>query len=65
MRNLGFLLACLLVAFHAGAQSFKTVGSRITDVIVFLDRAQVTREVKTRIESGKTELNYYRPYVAA
>jgi uncharacterized protein (TIGR02231 family) len=56
MRNLGFLLACLLVAFHAGAQSLKAVDSKITDVTVFLDRAQVTREIKTRIESGKTDL---------
>lgn len=56
MRNLWFLLACLLVAFHAGAQSSKTVESKITDVTVFLDRAQVTRQVKTRIESGRSEL---------
>jgi uncharacterized protein (TIGR02231 family) len=56
MRNVVFLLACLLVAFHAGAQSLKVVESKITNVTVFLDRAQVTREVKTRIESGKTDL---------
>jgi uncharacterized protein (TIGR02231 family) len=56
MRNVIFLLACLLVAFHAGAQTVKPVDSKITDVTVFLDRAQVTREIRTRVVAGKTDL---------
>ena len=32
------------------------VESKITNVTVFLNKAQVTREVKTRIESGKSTL---------
>ena len=38
------------------AQSDKTVDSKIKNVTVFLSNAQVTREVKTRIEAGKTNL---------
>jgi uncharacterized protein (TIGR02231 family) len=38
------------------AQIEKPVDSKITDVVVFLSKAQVTREVKTRIEAGKTTL---------
>ena len=38
------------------AQSDKTVDSKIKNVTVFLNNAQVTREVKTRIEAGKTNL---------
>ncbi|HZY82526.1 MAG TPA: DUF4139 domain-containing protein [Cyclobacteriaceae bacterium] len=38
------------------AQSEKPVDSKISGVTVFLSRAQVTREVKTRLEAGKTTL---------
>jgi uncharacterized protein (TIGR02231 family) len=46
----------LLVAIQAFSQQQKTVESKITNVTVFLSKAQVTREVKTRIEAGKTNL---------
>lgn len=38
------------------AQQEKKVESQITDVTVFLSQAQVTREVKSRVDAGKTEL---------
>ncbi|MBI3483100.1 MAG: mucoidy inhibitor MuiA family protein [Bacteroidetes bacterium] len=38
------------------AQTSQPVNSKITDVTVFLNRAQVTRQVKTQLSSGKTEL---------
>lgn len=38
------------------AQVEKPVDSKITNVTVFLSKAQVTREVKTRIEAGKSTL---------
>jgi len=40
----------------ARGQVEKQVASSITDVTVFLSRAQVTRQLKTRIEVGKTSL---------
>ena len=53
-------LITLVLAFSFStpliAQSDKNVESKITDVTVFLDKAQVTREVKTRVENGKTNL---------
>lgn len=38
------------------AQEEQRVESKITDVTVFLNKAQVTRQVKTRVESGRTTL---------
>jgi uncharacterized protein (TIGR02231 family) len=38
------------------SQTDKPVESRIDEVTVFLSKAQVTREVKTRLEAGKTNL---------
>jgi uncharacterized protein (TIGR02231 family) len=46
----------LLNAGAALAQIEKPVESKITNVTVFLSKAQVSREVKTRIEAGKTTL---------
>ncbi len=50
------VLALGIVAIVTHAQTEKTLESKITDVTVFLNRAQVTREAKTRIEAGKTNL---------
>lgn len=52
------LIASLLLisGWHGFSQPDKPVDSRISNVIVFLNRAQVTREVKTRVEAGKTNL---------
>ncbi len=49
-------VASLLVSINALAQVEKPVESKITSVTVFLANAQVTREVKTRIEPGKSTL---------
>lgn len=53
-------LSIFIVAFSIVVPSFaqleKSVDSKITDVIVFLNKAQVTRQVKTRIEAGKTNI---------
>jgi uncharacterized protein (TIGR02231 family) len=38
------------------AQEEKAVDSKIASVTVFLNKAQVTREVKTRLDAGKTNL---------
>lgn len=50
------LLALLFSASAALAQVEKPVDSKITNVTVFLSKAQVTREIKTRVEAGKTTL---------
>lgn len=50
------LLLCLCAGIGASAQTDKPVDSRISRVTVFLNRAQITREVKTRLEAGKTNL---------
>jgi uncharacterized protein (TIGR02231 family) len=52
---------CLLAFtfFHlsvAMSQHEKATESKITNVTVFLDRAQVTREVKMRVDAGKTDI---------
>jgi uncharacterized protein (TIGR02231 family) len=46
----------LVITASATAQPDKRIESQITKVTVFLNKAQVTREVKTRIEAGKTNL---------
>nr|PZN55380.1 MAG: mucoidy inhibitor-like protein [Bacteroidota bacterium] len=48
-----FLLA---VAFTAKAQTVTEVESKIREVTVFLNRAQVVREIKTRVNPGETNL---------
>lgn len=55
-KKLFILSTLFLFAVTSFAQQDKTVDSRITDVTVFLNKAQVTREVKTRVEAGKTNL---------
>jgi hypothetical protein len=49
------LLGLALVMMVSGYAE-KTTDSKITNVTVFLNKAQVTREVKTRAEAGKTNL---------
>ncbi len=49
------LVTCLL--FTQGfAQTNQPVSSRITEVTVFLNRAQVTRQLKTQLPAGKSNL---------
>ncbi|MBX2961828.1 MAG: DUF4139 domain-containing protein [Cyclobacteriaceae bacterium] len=49
-------LYLLVAMFPAFSQSEKQVDSKISRVTVFLNRAQVTRELKTRVETGRTNL---------
>jgi uncharacterized protein (TIGR02231 family) len=57
MKLKSILIGVLLLnAAFVFAQAEKSVESRISGVTVFLSRAQVTREVKTRLEAGKTTL---------
>jgi uncharacterized protein (TIGR02231 family) len=56
MKYLMLALVILLSGTIALAQSEKKVDSKITNVTVFLNKAQVTREAKTRIEAGKTNV---------
>lgn len=56
MRNISLLIILALGNVTAFGQTEKVVDSKITDVTVFLNKAQVTREIKTRLEAGKMEL---------
>ncbi len=48
-----FLISLSIISY---SQTDKPVDSKISRVTVFLNRAQVTREVKTKIEAGRTNL---------
>jgi len=56
MKNPVALSILFLVSITAFGQTEKPVESRIDEVTVFLNKAQVTREVRTRLEAGKTNL---------
>ncbi|MFM9839327.1 MAG: DUF4139 domain-containing protein [Cyclobacteriaceae bacterium] len=56
MKNQLLATALSVSAMVASGQNEKPVDSKITNVTVFLNKAQVTREVKTRLEAGKTNL---------
>jgi len=56
MKRITLLLIFLTVLNVTYAQSDKPVDSKINRVTVFLNRAQVTREVKSRVEAGRTNL---------
>jgi len=54
--KISILIVLLGLSGAVFGQSEKTVESKISDVTVFLARAQVTRDVKTKIEAGKTNV---------
>jgi uncharacterized protein (TIGR02231 family) len=57
MKNKFWMVGAIIFhAFSAGAQTEKPIESRITDVTVFLAKAQITREAKTRVDVGKSSL---------
>jgi uncharacterized protein (TIGR02231 family) len=56
MKNELLATALSVSALVAMGQTDKPVDSKITNVTVFLNKAQVTREVKTNLEAGKTNL---------
>jgi uncharacterized protein (TIGR02231 family) len=56
MKHQILVIGLLVLAFSANAQHELRVDSKITNVTVFLTRAQIMRDVKTRVEAGKTEI---------
>ena len=56
MKNQLLAASLILMAAIAIAQPEKATDSKITNVTVFLSNAQVTREVKTHIDAGRTNL---------
>lgn len=56
MKRIQVWTIIAFAAFQTFGQTNKPVDSRITDVTVFLNKAQVTRKVKTKIEEGKINL---------
>lgn len=56
MRKISVFIILTLGSLLAFGQTEKLVDSKITDVTVFLNKAQVTREMKTRLDAGKMEL---------
>lgn len=56
MKNRFLIIAFSMCISLAFGQTEKPTDSKIKEVTVFLNKAQVTREVKTRIEVGRTNL---------
>jgi uncharacterized protein (TIGR02231 family) len=56
MKKYMLLTPFLIVLSTVFAQQEKSVESRISHVTVFLNKAEVTREIKTRIHEGNTNL---------
>ncbi|GIL22419.1 MAG: hypothetical protein BroJett042_09320 [Bacteroidota bacterium] len=56
MTNQLLTSALVVSSLVAVAQPDKPVDSRITDVTVFLNKAQILRVVKTKVDAGKTNL---------
>lgn len=56
MKNICLFILVALLYKGASAQDEKIIDSKITNVTVFLNKAQVTREAKTRLETGKINL---------
>lgn len=56
MKKIILSSAIMVLTCLAFAQIDKPVDSKITRVTVFLNRAQVTRVIKSRVEAGKTNL---------
>src|SRR4051812_20014761 len=55
MKTISVLIVWLITT-QTFAQTNQNANSKITDVTVFLNRAQVTRQVKAQLNSGKTNL---------
>lgn len=55
-KNIAILIIFSMTFSMAVAQEEQRVESKITDVTVFLNKAQVTRTVKTKVTSGRNSL---------
>lgn len=56
MKSQASLLFLVLISAHVFGQAEKILESKISDVTVFLSKAQVTRMAKSKLEEGKTNL---------
>ena len=56
MKRINLVITLFFSFLISYGQTEKSIDSKITNVTVFLNKAQVTREVKTRIEAGNAEL---------
>jgi uncharacterized protein (TIGR02231 family) len=56
MKRINLVIPLFFSFLISFGQTEKLIDSKITNVTVFLNKAQVTREVKTRIEAGNAEL---------
>src|SRR6478736_6063439 len=56
MKHSASILTALALSTSVFGQIEKNIESKITDVTVFLSKAQVTREAKGKVEAGKTSL---------
>lgn len=56
MKNLTLCFFLLLLASDVFSQQEKRTESTISNITVFLNKAQITRKVRTRIEAGKTNI---------
>ncbi|MFZ1807603.1 MAG: DUF4139 domain-containing protein, partial [Cyclobacteriaceae bacterium] len=56
MKRINLVITLFFGFLISFGQTEKSIDSKITNVTVFLNKAQVTREVKTRIEAGKMDL---------
>jgi uncharacterized protein (TIGR02231 family) len=56
MEKFNIVAFLMFACIAASGQQEKKAESKISNVTVFLNKAQVTREVKSRIEPGKTQL---------
>lgn len=56
MKRINLAITLFLGVLISYGQTEKSIDSKITNVTVFLNKAQVTREVKTRIDAGKMDL---------
>ncbi len=56
MKKQIVLSVLCMVSVMVFGQTDKPIDSKVTEVTVFLNKAQVTREAKTRLEAGKTNL---------
>ncbi len=52
------IIGCLLIGFTAHAETTKPLESKISDVTVFLEGAQITRKAQTLVQAGETTLTF-------
>jgi uncharacterized protein (TIGR02231 family) len=56
MKKISLIVILSVAVLAVYAQDEQKVESKITDVTVFLNKAQITREVKTRVNAGRSTI---------